>query len=103
MTRSFHALERQQTPRHEGNRKSVRVYGPRQAHDRSNFVQSHNNPPLRAVSVWRDLLGTGLVFIATCGGLAYFVGWFAAIALFATVIFALAIGLNFVINHTIEL
>jgi hypothetical protein len=81
---------------------SVCTYASDQARHGSTSVQRQKNPPLRTVSAWRDSLVTVLLGIAACGILAYFLGWFMAIAVMAAVIVALALCLNSVINHTIE-
>jgi len=89
-------------PRERGSQ-SVRTHTSDQARHASDPIQRHKNPQLRTVSAWHDFLFTALLGTAVIGILAYFLGWFLAIVAIAIVIVALALCLNFVINHTIEL
>jgi fatty acid desaturase len=92
----------QATLRQDRVSESVRMFVRTQAHQESGSVHQDGQRPLRSVSAWHDFLVTVLLGAAIISILAYFLGWFIATAIMATIIAALALCLNFVIGHTIE-
>ena len=73
-----------------------------QAHYGSDLPQRHIHRSVRTASARHDLLITALLVAAVSSILVYFLGWFIAVAVIATVIVALSLCLNFLLNHTIE-
>ncbi|MFL6725829.1 MAG: hypothetical protein ACJ8FS_04865 [Sphingomicrobium sp.] len=65
-------------------------------------LHQHKNYEPHSVSAWRDALVTVLLGGAATGILAFFLGWFTAIAVITAAAVVLALFLNSVIKHTIE-
>jgi hypothetical protein len=91
------------TPPHKRTVKHGRPFNAAQGRREPSSLERDSQRPLRAASPWRDFLIAAFWGAVIIGTLTYFFGWFMAITAIAVVIVALALCLNFAINHTIDL